>query len=58
MDMDNKKHCRKSTRDFQDHLKAHGAACAFALVAASNPTAWLPQLEKISRTKRSRPAHC
>jgi predicted transposase YbfD/YdcC len=37
-----KKHCRKSTRDFQDHLKAHGAACAFALVAASNPTAWLP----------------
>ena len=37
-----KKHCRKSTRDFQDHLTAHGAACAFALVAASNPTAWLP----------------
>lgn len=37
-----RKHCRKSTRDFQDHLKAHGAACAFALVAASNPTAWLP----------------
>jgi hypothetical protein len=48
MDLDNKKHCRKGTRDFQqtrdfqDHLKAHGAACAFALVAASNPTAWLP----------------
>jgi len=42
MDLANKKHCRKSTRDFQDHLKAHGAACAFALVAASNPTAWLP----------------
>jgi len=38
----NKKHCRKSTRDFQDHLKAHGAACAFALVAATHPTAWLP----------------
>ena len=37
-----KKHCRKSTRDFQDHLTAHGAACAFALVAASKPTAWLP----------------
>ena len=37
-----KKHCRRSTRDFQDHLKAHGAACAFALVAASNPTAWFP----------------
>ena len=42
MDLDEKKHCRKGTRDFQDHLKAHGAACAFALVAASNPTAWLP----------------
>lgn len=38
----NKKHCRKSTRDFQDHLKTHGAACGFALVAAANPTAWLP----------------
>lgn len=38
----NQQHCRKSTRDFQDHLKAHGVACAFALVAASNPTAWLP----------------
>ena len=37
-----KKHSRKSTRDFQDHLKAHGAACAFALVTASHPTAWLP----------------
>ena len=42
MDLDEKKHCRKGTSDFQDHLKAHGAACAFALVAASNPTAWLP----------------
>lgn len=38
----NKEHCRKSTRDFQDHLTAHGAACAFALVAATNPSAWLP----------------
>lgn len=38
----NKKHSRKSTRDFQDHLKAHGAACAFALVTAVHPTAWLP----------------
>ena len=37
-----KKHCRKSTRDFQDHLKAHSAACAFALITATNPTAWLP----------------
>ena len=37
-----KKNCRKSTRDFQDHLTAHGAACAFALVTAANPTAWLP----------------
>lgn len=38
----NKKHCRKSTRDFQDHLTAHGAASAFALVTATTPTAWLP----------------
>lgn len=37
-----KKHSRKSTRDFQDHLKAHGAACAFALVTANLPVAWLP----------------
>jgi hypothetical protein len=38
----NKQHCRKSTRDFQDHLSAHGAASAFALVTATTPTAWLP----------------
>ena len=38
-----KKHCRKSTRDFQDHLKADGAARAFALVTAFRPTAWLPK---------------
>lgn len=38
----NQPHSRKSTRDFQDHLKAHGAACAFALVTAVHPTAWLP----------------
>ena len=31
-----------SPRDFRDHLTAHGAACAFALVTAANPTAWLP----------------
>lgn len=37
-----KKHCRKSTRDFQNHLKAHGAAGAFALVTAGLPTTWLP----------------
>jgi hypothetical protein len=37
-----KKHSRKSTRDFQDHLRAHGAARAFALFTAANPTAWLP----------------
>lgn len=37
-----KKHCRKSTRDFQDHLTAHGFACAFTLVTATTPSAWLP----------------
>ena len=37
-----KKHSRKSTRDFQEHLEAHGAARAFALITAVNPTAWLP----------------
>ena len=37
------RHCRKSTRDFQAHLKAHGAARAFALITAAHPTAWLPQ---------------
>ena len=37
-----KKNCRKSTRDFQDHLTAHDLAAAFALVTANNPTAWLP----------------
>ena len=34
--------CRKSTRDFQDHLTAHGFACAFALVTATTHSAWLP----------------
>lgn len=38
-----KPHCRKSTRDFQDHLKARGAASAFALITATHPTAWLPK---------------
>jgi len=38
----NQKHCRKSTRDFQDHLQAEGAARAFALVTACHSTAWLP----------------
>lgn len=37
-----KKHSRKSTRSFQEHLKAHSAARAFALITADNPTAWLP----------------
>lgn len=37
-----KKHSRKSTRDFQDHLTAHGIARGFALLTAENPTAWLP----------------
>jgi len=37
-----KKHSRKSTRSFQEHLAAHGAARAFALITAANPTAWLP----------------
>lgn len=36
-----KKNCRKSTRDFQDHLTAHNAACAFALITAARPTAWI-----------------
>jgi len=36
-----KKNCRKSTRDFQDHLTAQNAACAFALITAARPTAWL-----------------
>lgn len=38
-----KKHSRKSTRSFQEHLDAHGAARAFALITAANPTAWLPK---------------
>lgn len=33
-----KKYSRKSTRDFQDHLTAHG----IALLTTENPTAWLP----------------
>lgn len=37
-----KKNCRKSMRDFQDHLTAHGFARAFALVTATTPSAWLP----------------
>ena len=37
-----KQHCRKRTRDFQDHLTAHGFACAFALVTATTPSASLP----------------
>lgn len=37
-----KKHSRKSTRDFLDHLKADRAAHAFSLITAANPTAWLP----------------
>lgn len=36
-----KKLCRKSTRDFQDHLSAQGFACAFALITAARPTAWI-----------------
>ncbi len=32
------KNCRKSTGDFQDHL----TACAFAMVTATTPSAWLP----------------
>lgn len=35
-----KTNCRLSTRDFQDHLKAHGLAAAFALVTAKHPSAW------------------
>ncbi len=38
----NKKVGRQSTRDFQDHLQAEGAARAFALVTACHPTVWLP----------------
>jgi len=37
-----KKNYRKSTRDFQNHLTAHGFACAFAMVTATTPSAWLP----------------
>jgi hypothetical protein len=37
-----RKHSRKSTRDFQEHLEAHGGARAFALITAASPTAWLP----------------
>lgn len=37
-----KKNCRLSTRDFQDHLKAHGLAAAFALINAKKPSAWRP----------------
>ena len=36
-----KKNCRKSTRDFQDHLTANNRARAFALITASTPSAWL-----------------
>ena len=41
-----KKNCRKSTRDFQHHLTAHGFGCAFALVTAP-PFRVAPKLEKI-----------
>lgn len=37
-----RKHSRKSTRDFQEHLEAHGATRAFTLITTANPTAWLP----------------
>jgi hypothetical protein len=37
-----RKHSRKSTRSFQEHLDAHSAARAFALITADTPTAWLP----------------
>lgn len=37
-----KKHSRKSTRHFQEHLETHDRAPAFALITAANPTAWLP----------------
>lgn len=37
-----KKNCRLSTRDFQDHLKAHGVAVGFALITANTPSAWRP----------------
>jgi hypothetical protein len=36
-----KKNCRKSTRDFQAHLTAHGFVCALKLVTATTPSAWL-----------------
>ena len=36
------KNCPKSTRDVQDHLTAHGFACAFGLVTATTPSVWLP----------------
>lgn len=38
---DKQPHSRKSTRDFQEHLNARGAACGFALITAEQPTAWL-----------------
>ncbi len=37
-----KKHSRKSTRDFSEHLDADRAAHAFSLITDANPTAWLP----------------
>lgn len=37
-----RKHSRKSTRHFQEHLEANHRAPAFALITAANPTAWLP----------------
>jgi hypothetical protein len=35
-----KKHCRLSTRDFQDHLQAHGWTAGFALITAKTPSSW------------------
>ena len=43
-----KKNCRKSTRDFQHHLTAHGFGCAFALVTA-------PPLSRGSQIGKNRP---
>jgi len=37
-----RKHSRKSTRHFQEHLEANDRAPAFALISSANPTAWLP----------------
>jgi hypothetical protein len=37
-----RKHSRKSTRHFQEHLEANDRAPAFALITAAHPTAWLP----------------